>query len=61
MIIPKWVKNEINIGNNSFVNEKKYQKDSIKIEKKFKYIKCSNALWHNKYLKKLFKSYLNIN
>ena len=38
-------------ANYSFANEKKYQKDSIKIEKKFKYIKCSNALWHNKYLK----------
>ena len=32
-----------------------------KLKKKIKNIKCPNALWHNKYLKKLFKSYLNIN
>ena len=27
------------------------KKNNPKLKKKFKYIKCSNAFWHNKYLK----------
>ena len=57
----KKLRDELNIEKNNNIALKIWKCSPNPKLKKFKYIKCSNALWHNKYLKKLFKSYLNIN